>query len=124
WRDRGGGQSWRRCCAHSPRPRVMKGRRKQPVEERPAGRPKLTHPIAPELAQKMIRRMPLTFAVLIFGRRPAAEEWMRRRKQRCKETGHPYDREDALNKAAKVVGMDASELNNWLRRPKHSRARY
>jgi hypothetical protein len=72
----------------------------------------------------MIRRMPLAFALMIFGQRRTAEEWIRRHKEHCEETGRVvYDREDAVDRAAKIVGMDPKELNNWLRRPKQYRAR-
>jgi hypothetical protein len=88
------------------------------------GRPKHEHPIKPELARKMIRRMPLGFALMILGSYATAEECMRRRKERCEETGQKYVYDDALAEAAKLVKMDPSTLDNWLRRPKHKRARY
>jgi hypothetical protein len=88
------------------------------------GRPKRVHPIAPETGTKMIRRMPLALALMIFGPHRTAEEMMRRDQEHCEETGRRYDRKSALEKAANSVGLDQDVLENWLRRPKQYRARY
>jgi hypothetical protein len=93
-------------------------------KKRPWGRPKITHPIEPELAQKIIRQMPVIFITGLFSRRAGAEEWMRRYKHACRSGGYKYDRKSALTEAADIMGLDESKLDNWLRRSKRSRARY
>jgi hypothetical protein len=93
-------------------------KKRGPYRKRLGGRPKRTHPIAPETARKMIRRMHLGYALMIFGPYRTAEEMMRRDKERG-----DCDRKEALEKAAKFVCLDPNRLNNWLRRPKQYRER-
>jgi hypothetical protein len=85
------------------------------------GRPKQALPMEPKSAQKLIRRMDLNFVWLMFGPRLAAEEWMRRSKEWCKENNRIYVRKQALEAAAKYYRVDEDELDNWLRRSKHRR---
>jgi len=60
---------------------------------------------------------------MIFGPYRTAEEWIRRYKERCKETGQKFESKYALNEAAELFRLDENALNNWLRRPKQYRER-
>jgi hypothetical protein len=101
-------------------PRKLKPKKRRPKK---AGRPKRDHPIDPKLGAKMIRRMPILFALSIFGPRLTAAELISREKERCKETGTKYNRETAIDEAAKAVRMEPKQLANWLNRSQRSRAR-
>ena len=92
------------------------------------GRPKRRDSLPRELALKMVRQhdlmgssLNLFFPRMIFGERIVAEDLMRRYKEKCQEVGAKYYREDAIGEAARLVGMNADQLANWVNRSEKSK---
>jgi hypothetical protein len=101
---------------------MRKSKLKKPRPKKLGGRPKRDHPIDPKTGAIMIRRMPFAFALMLFGPRLAGAEFIRRRKEHCKESGKKFERDIAINDAAAAVGMDPRQLTHWLNRSKNSRS--
>jgi hypothetical protein len=94
--------------------------------KRPSGgRPRLRENFPPSLTRRMIRQHDdLYWALLIFGPYRCAEEVIRRYKEACEQTGNTFERDYAITKAAKKVGLPKNRLRNWLLRSKKIRDRY
>jgi hypothetical protein len=97
---------------HSPKP---------PKRKRPVGRPKVHWPMDPTVMQKIASgntfyQPPLFLVQLMFGSLTAADEYVKRYKAACKKAGVKYDREVAMEKAAKLFRVDLQRLGNWLGR--------
>jgi hypothetical protein len=87
----------------------------------PGKKPRPLSELLPEVASKMIRQHDGRDALRIFGPHHWGEELVRRHKVECKNSGRPYHRDKAIEKAADCVGLDFDTLRNWMRRSKRTR---
>jgi hypothetical protein len=93
--------------------------------KRSGGRPKSRENFSPSLTRRMIRqhRYLYPFAMTLFGPYRCAEEAIRRYKATCEQTDRKFERDYAIDKAAKLVGLPKRKLRNWLLRSKRIRDR-
>jgi hypothetical protein len=77
--------------------------------------------LAPALAREMIRQHDGHDALRIFGPYHWGAELVRRYKLECKNSGHPYRRDNAIDKAADRVKLDRNTLRNWMNRSRRDR---
>jgi len=63
----------------------------------------------------------LWMVLLLFGPRVAAEEFVRRAKERCRSNGTKYNRAEAISQAARMFHIDEGALINWMNRAKQRR---
>jgi hypothetical protein len=92
--------------------------------KRAGGRPRSRENFPPSITRIAIRQHHiLEWALPIFGPYRCAEEAIRRHKEECKQTGRRYERDYAIDRAAKLVGLPKQKLRNWLLRSKRIRDR-
>jgi hypothetical protein len=89
---------------------------------RPEPRPR------PALARIMVRQhdlstvLGLAFAEALFGPRVVAEELFERYRDQAKRVGQ-YRRDEAIDQAADLVGLDRDRFRHWMNRSRTSRSK-
>ena len=74
----------------------------------------IVRPFSPELRRKILAQHDdlLGIPLLLFGCRVVAEAWVRSYRDQCRREGRKYNRRQAVEKAAALVGLDADTLAN------------
>jgi hypothetical protein len=79
----------------------------------------------PVLARIMVRQrdlstvLDLAFAKALFGQRVVAEELFERYRDQAKQVGR-YRRDEAIDQAADLVGLDRDRFRHWMNRSRTS----